>query len=148
MIAPVDSKELYLLLDLAEEFYASSKFLKGFDKDSFITNWARFIDLGVGAIFGYVNTNGEVVGAIGGIASPGVHGKALVANELFWFVSKKHSGVAGIRLIEKFESWAKEVGCEQIIMVSLSDLTPGKLKKIYERRGYTAMETHYIKELK
>jgi GNAT superfamily N-acetyltransferase len=59
----------------------------------------------------------------------------------------------GLELLAAFESWARENNCNRIIMVHLLDSGPEKknmsriLSRLYARLGFTAVETHYVKEI-
>lgn len=130
---------------IADEFYASSKFLDGFKVDRFIELWSGLLDSGTGIIFAYEGADGWT-GAIGGIAYAEPYSGELIATEMFWFCRENHRG-DGVRLYREFEKWAKEWGCNQVRMVHLLDSMPEKLEKFYKHMGYTAAEVHYVKQL-
>lgn len=89
---------------------------------------------------------GKVCGAIGGIKAEDLHCGELIAVETFWFVNPVHRG-HGLRLLELFEIWAKEEGCCKVAMIHLDDSMPETLKKLYGRRGYRLIESHYVREV-
>jgi GNAT superfamily N-acetyltransferase len=128
----------------AREFYAASRFLRTFDLARFTAMWTGLLASGAGAIF--VLDDGEIRGAIGGVAYPDIYSGELTATEFFWFVSEAHRG-GGIRLYRAFERWAKAKGCARIRMVHLMDSMPEKLQTVYERLGFEAAEVHYSKDL-
>ena len=133
------------LKDCAEEFYASSKFLRGFNLEMFVKVWTGLIESGSGVIFG-LRDKGVIVGAIGGLVFPDLYSGVLRATEMFWFVRGESRG-DGLRLFHALEDWAKMRQCTQIVMVHLSDSMPDRLKGIYERLGFIEMETHFVKEI-
>lgn len=95
-------------------------------------------------------SNKEVVvllddfGMIAGRTNPFMFGTKLIATEVGWWVEPEHrkTGI-GKDLLDAFEFWAKEVGCDSVVMVSLDDA----LGKFYERNGYVLTERSYIKDL-
>jgi GNAT superfamily N-acetyltransferase len=102
---------------------------------------------GLGVIFKW-EENGRVVGLIGAILSSGMFDGKVVAQEAFWFVSPEfrgHSG--GIRLFKEVENWAQLVGVERLFMTYMHSSMPEKLQKFYERQGFVALETSFIKEI-
>jgi len=142
MIRKATIEDLPKMINLAEEFYASSEFLDRFDLNVFVSNWANFINIGIGVIWILNNFDG----CLGAIKYPDVNNGKLVATEFFWFVSlgKRKEG---IKLLIEFEKWAKDEGCKRIIMGYLKDLMPEKIESFYKKMGYRAMETNYIKEI-
>ncbi|HSW48631.1 MAG TPA: GNAT family N-acetyltransferase [Bryobacteraceae bacterium] len=129
----------------AREFYASSRFLQGFDLDRFCAVWTELLANGTGVIF-LLEDGGEVVGALGGVAYPDINSGELIATEFFWFIRDGARG-QGLRLYRLFESWARERGCRQIRMVHLADLMPDKLDRVYRHLGFEPIEIHWAKEL-
>ena len=78
-------------------------------------------------------------GVIGGQLTPLRFGKAMLAQELFWWAKKD-----GLSLLRGFENWAADNGADLICMVSLSG---SKIGKIYERRGYEPRELFYVRHI-
>ena len=70
----------------------------------------------------------------------------LTAIELGWFVTKdKRRGTSAMRLVQAFESWAKEKGAD---WTALSDITGIQdLSQLYIRRGYQLAERSFMKEV-
>lgn len=67
------------------------------------------------------------------------------ADELAWFVEPTHRGFrAGPRLLAAAEDWARTRGLHMIKMVAPFGTRVGAF---YERRGYTPIETSYVKVL-
>ncbi len=129
----------------AREFYASSKFLHGFELERFVNLWTGFLESGTGVIFVAIHGE-EIVGAIGGIAHQDLYNGRMLASEMFWRVNDGERG-EGVRLYRAFERWAEEHGCQRIIMAYLHDVMPEKVARFYERLGFVAVETHYSKTL-
>lgn len=141
-----DLADISALEPLAGEFYASSKFLTGFNIEVFRSNWRNFIAGGKGVILLLEDSKHLIIGALGGLAYNDPCSGALLATELFWFVSPAARG-HGVKLLRAFEEWAHGLGCESVQMVHLMDSMPQKLGRFYARAGYEAMEIRYTKAL-
>ncbi len=144
MIRQVSSSELGGLLNLAEEFHASSRFINAFEGDKFIAIWGHLMTCG-GVIFADYR-DGFPVGMLGGFLHRDAYSEKFIAEEMFWFVARGARG-AGVGLYRTFEAWAKENGASDIHMVHLLDSMPAKLARFYIGQGYEAMETRYLKRL-
>ena len=145
-IKPICRFKLRALAAGAKEFYASSKFLRSFEIDRFVEFWRPIIASELGVIF-IAEDDGEIIGAIAGMAVPEPYSGDLVVSEFFWFVRPGHRGSAGLRLYEALEYWARQKGAKTMRMVHLMDSMPEKLARIYKRLGYEQVETLYSKDL-
>lgn len=145
MIQVATIADLPLVQECAQEFYASSQFLKKFEIERFVTFWTGAIESGIGVIFLQMK-DGAVNGCFGGVMFPDLYSGAVIATEFFWFVKEKCRG-GGMKLYRAFESWAKEKGCAEIQMIHLLDLMPEKLEKVYRHLGFVPVETRYSKEV-
>ena len=145
MIQRAIPSRLRELIPLIEEFYASSKFLRNFNADHCEEVWIKFITDGVGVIF-LLEENGKIIGFLAALKYPDINSGELVATELAWFV-KSTRRRKGLLLLKEFEEWAKKEKCKRVIMVHLMDSMPDKLRRVYEGRGYRAMEINYGKEI-
>jgi GNAT superfamily N-acetyltransferase len=138
-------EQLEQLATLGKCFYQEGKLPGGFNERMFTDNWVKFFSLNLGAIFA-LEEAGIYFGALGAFCIPDQNDGELVATEAFWWVAPKARG-SGLRLLNRFEEWAEERQVKRLIMVHLSGLMPEKIGKLYERRGYHAVEVHYFKEL-
>lgn len=145
MVRELKISELDKLNGIAKRFFESSEFLDTFDMKVFKNSWANLLDSGIGVIFVLI-LDEEIHGVIGGIKYPDLNNGTMCATECFWFVDEAQRG-RGLGLLKKFEMWAARHDCKKIIMVHLSDLMPDAVKKIYIRKGYKEMETHYVREV-
>ena len=147
MIREARLDDLRRLEACAREFYAQSRFLKGFDPERFEAFWTSLLEQEMGVIFLLVSDrDGEIEGTLGGVIYPEPYSGARIATEFFWFVHQARRG-EGLKLLRAFESWARAKGCAQIRMAHLVDLMPAKLETVYRRFGYTPAEVQYLKEL-
>lgn len=72
----------------------------------------------------------------------------LMAQEFGWWVEPEYRNTSlGIKLLNKFEDTAKEMGAKHISMIALESSSPDKVGSIYTKKGYTLLEHTYMKEL-
>lgn len=146
MIQRARIEDLPRMAACAAKFYATSKFLNGFDIEKFTALWTNLLEHGIGVIFVLFDNAGEVRGAIGGMKSGDLYSGEPYSQELFWFVEHEHRG-SGLRLYFEFEKWSRDKDCRSIRMVHLADSMAEKLNRVYIRLGFELMESHYGKKL-
>lgn len=137
--------EIGKLMPLANLFFGESAFLVDFNEKHFEAQWRRFMDSGSGLIM-VLDDGGEIRGAIGALAYTDPNNGHPTMAEAFWYVHPDHRG-HGLALLTALEKEAAAAGCKFLTMVYLVDSMPDAVRSIYERRGYKAMEVHYIKEV-
>jgi hypothetical protein len=71
-------------------------------------------------------------------------GAGRIAKETVWFVSPKARGRLGLSMLDAYEAWARSLGCTSAGMASLAT---NNVSRIFERRGYAPIETHFAKPL-
>jgi GNAT superfamily N-acetyltransferase len=71
-------------------------------------------------------------------------GAGPIAKETVWFVTPEARGRGAIKMLDAYEAWAKSLGC---LSVGMASLATNDVSKLYERRGYAAVETHFLKPL-
>ncbi|MGV1821335.1 N-acetyltransferase family protein [Agrobacterium sp. CG160-95] len=71
-------------------------------------------------------------------------GAGRIAKETVWFVSPEARGRGAIGMLDAYEAWARSVGC---VSVGMASLATNDVSSLYERRGYSAVETHFMKPL-
>lgn len=84
-------------------------------------------------------------GFIAGSVSVFPFGPGKIASETAWWIDPDSRGEnRGIKLMQAFEYWAKNVAqCDYISMTSLDK----NVEKIYKKNGYTLYERAYMKVL-
>jgi len=87
--------------------------------------------------------DGDVVGFLAGTLSGTLFSKDKVASELVWYMDPAHRGSEAIKLVNKFEDWAKANGCNRVSMADVDLLN--SLSSLYERKGYKLYEKAYVK---
>lgn len=140
---------------MPEEAYVVAEFMTRFESETSHvkvdarhagTIYESIISRGVGCMFMLFNDGGDMIGGLGCIKAPDLHYPRIIAVETYWYVMPEHRGV-GIQLMEHFEQWAKDNGCDAVAFVHLSDSMPEILQKVYEKRGYKLIEQHFLKEI-
>lgn len=73
-------------------------------------------------------------------------GNVLMAKETaFWIEPDSRGGTAAVRLLERYDEWAKSLGCSYVGMAGMG--SDPQVAKLYERRGYRVAEVHYLKSI-
>lgn len=136
---PAELRDIPVLIEMGRKFHSVS----GYDDVPY--DEATMVDL----FFELIRVGGlfvvgeKPVGMIGGIAFPVFFNRGrLMAQELFWW---SESAGAGKALLNAFEAWAKDVGAERVLMMSLDALEGGRVGEILKRRGYLPAESNYMK---
>ena|SRR5215471_5588791 len=89
----------------------------------------------------------ELRGAIAGVIYENVFDGEPCATELFWYVWPGAPKGTGNDLLAAFEEWAIRRKCSRVTMAFMVHNMPERLGPYYEKHGYTAFETHYVKKL-
>lgn len=71
-------------------------------------------------------------------------GAGKIAKETVWFIAPEARGLGALRMLDAYEAWAREQGCD---LVGMASLATNDVSRLYERRGYQAVETHFMKTL-
>ncbi len=83
-------------------------------------------------------------GVLMACASEHPFGAGRIAKETVWYVTPEARGRGAVKMLDSYEAWARSVGCVSAGMASLST---NDVSSLYERRGYSAVETHFMKPL-
>lgn len=139
MIREARPSDMNRLLWLAEDFLKPSQFT--FDPVAISQSISTHMQCPRKCLF-VSEKDDVVVGAIAGCKETnflGIH----MASETVLFVEQKHRGRAGLELIKAFEDWASPL---PVMMNTRLDFhKDDRLDKLLERKGYKAIETHYMK---
>ncbi|KAA3504355.1 GNAT family N-acetyltransferase [Rhizobium rhizogenes] len=71
-------------------------------------------------------------------------GAGRMAKETVWFVTPEARGRGAIKMLDAYEAWARSVAC---VSAGMASLATNDVSSLYERRGYSAVETHFMKPL-
>ncbi len=89
---------------------------------------------------------GAIVGLIAAFPMEEPISRQTQLDELVWWVEPAYRrGSVGPRLLRALETWARQKGIKLCKMIAPVDTTVGRF---YERQGYVAIETSYIKRLR
>jgi len=85
----------------------------------------------------------QVIGMLAIVVIPHPLTGRTFADEIAWWVDPEHrNGLTGPYLLRSAEDWARQNGANMVKMVAPAGSTVGAF---YERRGYRAVETAYLK---
>lgn len=142
MIRNATMEDLPQILLLGEEFYNSTIHaeLSKYCPETTEKTLIHLIEQDAGILV--VLDDGEVRGMAGALLYPAYMTGELTGQELFWWCSKKGKG---LRLLDEIEKQAKEKGAKTFTMLSMDNLTPERLDKIYLGKGYNRSEHTYVK---
>lgn len=84
------------------------------------------------------------VGLLMASAAEHPFGAGLVAKETVWFIRPEARGRSATKMLDAYEAWAREQGC---VAVGMASLASNDVSRLYERRGFVATETHFLKTL-
>ena len=71
-------------------------------------------------------------------------GAGRMAKETVWYVTPEARGRGAISMLDAYEAQARSVGC---VSAGMASLATNDVSQLYERRGYSAVETHFMKPL-
>lgn len=92
----------------------------------------------------------QAAGVLGVVAFPCYFNhKSLRVQEIFWWVDPEYRNTKeSIKLFNKVEEWAKEIGATQVMVSAMAALEADKLDKFYTKKGFRKMDINYVKDLK
>jgi GNAT superfamily N-acetyltransferase len=130
---------------MAQRFRECTQFVP-VDVETCVKTYTKAIEDGYGAIFGFRQSWGDLVGALACVKGPDLHFPRMLAVETFWYVLPESHGFGiGKQLFSAFRAWAKDEKCDFTAMIHLVDSYPDSLEDFYIRSGYKLVEKHYLK---
>lgn len=142
------SDEVPLCYEGGVSFFLEGNMPGGFEPEAFRKSYSSLIDIGVGYIIGLFEDDGPIMGALGGMICPALFNFKTMSVESFWYVLPRYRrGRAGLLLFDEFERYSVERGAKLLAMIHLDNLQPESLRKLYVRRGYRLIESHYVKDI-
>lgn len=113
----------------------------------YVDCWSDYLSSNIGVIF-LMESEGAIMGGIGGVAYPDLLTGSKIAVELFWYAKEEcRKTMWPIRLLKEFEVWAKMCYCTHVSMIHMECSMPKEVASLYQRMGYTLFETIYRKKL-
>jgi GNAT superfamily N-acetyltransferase len=85
----------------------------------------------------YRNGTGRCIGMLAGHIGAPWFSTVPIAKDLAWYVEPEHrGGMAAVRMIRAFESWAKEQGAGEVWLAQSSGVSIERTRKFSEALGY------------
>ena len=92
------------------------------------------------------NAEKELIGVFIGYANSHPFGNDVIASDFILYLLPEHrGGTIAVRLIKKFEAWAKELGVKEIVLGVSTEVNVERTSKLYERLGYAAKGHTFMK---
>lgn len=130
------------LVEMATRFLAESPYGRLFPADPARLGLLVGMCLELGVIF-VAEGEAGAVGMIALVALTDPFGGVTYADEIAWWVDPAHrESVIGPRLLARAQNWTRTRGLAFLKMVAPANTEVGRF---YERIGFTAIETSYIK---
>jgi GNAT superfamily N-acetyltransferase len=113
--------------------------------DSITEHWQGMVASGNGVCF-MQYSGGQPIGFLMGFKTYRPQSGQWRAAEDHWFVDEKYRG-RGIFLLKRFEKWAIEQGCSEIVVGEDVGIAPKNLPEIYRKMGYSELTKVWVKKL-
>ena len=91
------------------------------------------------------DVEGTTRGVLMAVAAEHPFGPVRVARETVWFIERAYRGLAAVKMLDDYESWARGEGCQFIGMAGMGD--DPDVGQLYRRRGYAVAEPHFLKAI-
>lgn len=135
-----------VLMDMAWESFRAFAPVPG-DRDLFagmLTSLATF-----GGYVRIAEREGQPVGFLAGLVTPfKPWANEKCAMEVLFFVAPEHrTSRAAVLLLKDFEAWAKSKGCASMAVSANLPSGGERAGKLYERMGFTPIETAFLKRI-
>jgi len=142
---PVQLENIRDVLFLGEKMHKESAYSDmPFDMEMAAQNIFHNIiqsEYGFGLV-AYKDTN--PIGLLCGALATHYFGPALYAYDFAWYVTPKQRGSStAIRMLKKFEKWAKDRGALEVHLGVTTGVSPEKTAKMFERMGYEFVGSNY-----
>lgn len=90
----------------------------------------------------------DIVGVlIGLVSSAPINDYTFSQEIMFWFDPDHRNGKIAHKLIDAYVDWSKRSGCSFSRLSSLDELLGSRVGILFKRKGFTPIETAYVKEL-
>lgn len=142
----VQYQELSEVITVVQKFFDEGFLIGKLKPEVFTQTWTTIITSGMGAIIAaYRGSN--MIGTLGFMIMNDPNDGELVSQEMFWFVDPQYRKGEGLKLLNRYEEIAKQIGVKRIGLAHMLSDNNTTLSKLYIRKGYRPMETHYFKEI-
>lgn len=148
VIRRATTADIDALMPMAERFYNSCpwKDVAAYDPNTSQQGMLNLLGNENAGVF-VIDAGDELLGAVGFVLTPvWLAANFVLAQEVFWWVEPGASREA-LALWRAGEVWAEASGANAALMIRLEGMRDEGLHRLYERRGYNAVEHHYVRKL-
>lgn len=145
-IRTATQNDMEQILIMAKCFWSYTDFEESFCAESA----AKYADISLDqGLLSVIEKDGELIGMVSAIAAPLLgNAVAMLAQEICYWIDQAHrSEGLSKALLAHLEQSAKKAGVKYLTMTAIKAGTPEIAKKIYIDRGYSELETNFIKVL-
>ena len=150
-VRPAETKDAEKIVDLGQVMHEESVFSDHqLDRDHLISYAFNAIrDPKNFGFFVNEDDDGEINGAVlGYIGSHYFAPKVKVAYDFINYVHpSKRGGIAAVRLLKKYEEWAKKAGASEIVFGVSAGINNDRAEKFYRGLGYAQSAVIFKKEM-
>lgn len=149
-ISPVtrlgDRGDVPRITEMALQFWPQTGYDIPADVDSIIKLAVRCMDQGLMTI---LEIDGKAVGFLAGLMAPCIANESvMIGSEIAYWIDPEHRDAGnGVLLLSSAEHNAKAAGVDMWGMMSLENVEPEKVDKLYKGMGYAIGERSYFKRL-
>lgn len=121
----------------------------GYTPASFGAYLVFLIQSPIASVF-VLEEDGRIRGTIAGLISPWfMCGSDVILTEQWvWVEPEARGGGAFSALLKALTRWGIGLGATKLCMVAIGSGTEKQVREFYSRRGFTYMETHFLKDLR
>jgi GNAT superfamily N-acetyltransferase len=135
---------------MVRDLHEQSNFSQyAYDEERVLTTVTALTKLNVGqGVMLLAEVGGEPAGVLSATKTYSPTSLEPLAMEIFWWVDPAHrNSRAGLLLIEAFEYWGRKIDASALVIGLHENKYADRLRRLYNRKGYTLQESQYIKEI-
>ena len=145
-IIQVDERLIHALRTRGMDYFNEAKLPGTFKVDTFLSSWSSILAAGYGAMWRY-QSGTDIAGLMGAIIAPDLNDAEVTATEMFLYVLPEYRERGfGIRLINNFISWARDIGATRIMMAHVLGDQNAFIDH-FTQRGFVQAGVILVKEL-
>jgi N-acetylglutamate synthase-like GNAT family acetyltransferase len=119
-----------------------------FEDKVFLDSIHKLLSSGKAKVF-ILEINNKIAGMIGVTAYKNYYNNNVRVQEIFWWVDYEYRNTRdSIKLFNKVEEWAQNIGADEVMVSSTATMNVDKLEKFYTKKGFRKMDINYIRSLK
>ena len=143
---PIQS-ELDIICKFGRSFAEESN-AGDFNDLAFLKTIHTILSTNTGKVF-ILEIDNQIAGMVGVNAYKNYYNNNLRVQEIFWWIDYQYRNTRdSIKLFNKVEEWAQEIGADEVMVSSTATMNVDKLEKFYTKKGFRKMDINYIRSLK